>query len=159
MWKDDEEIVKTCLWSISYLSDGTDSIQSSIISTGCIPKILEYAKMKSRKLQAPSLRILGNLAAGDLKISEKLIDESVIKIIIDLIKSCDSSELLKEIMWILNNLSQSSIKVINSMIEDNNLNEILKSILEYGDDRVNKILFRVVIKCLLFTTTMQNSVI
>lgn len=137
LWKDDEEIVKTCLWSISYLSDGTDHIQSSIISTGCIPKIIEYSKMKNKKLQAPSLRILGNLAAGCAKITEKLIDSSLIKIIIDQIKTCESQEILKEIMWILNNLSQSSIKVVNIMVEDNKLNEILLQMLDFGDDTVS----------------------
>ncbi len=84
----------------------------------------------------PCLRILGNLAAGSTKIAEKLIEYSLLKIIIDLIKQCEFTENKKELVWILNNLSQSSVSVVNIMVENEKLNEIFKNMLETGDDTV-----------------------
>ena len=126
-----------CLWSISYISDGYENIQNTIVSTGCIPKILEFVVMKKKDLHVPSLRILGNLAAGSNKISDKLLESSVVKVVIDLINKCTCEETIKEILWALNNFSLSSIKVINYMIESDKLNKSLKCLIEIGNDEVS----------------------
>lgn len=119
LWSNDEEIVKSSLQSISYLSDGIDTIQSKIISTGCIPKILQYAVVKKKEIQTPSLRIIGNLAGTtNNKLCELLLDSGVPKVIIDLFNSPQSVDLIKELLWIFSNLSLGSIKVVNYLAEN-----------------------------------------
>jgi hypothetical protein len=92
--------------------------------------------MKKRELQMPSLRILGNLAGGSNKLSEKLLDCSVVKVVINLLNDATSDELIKELMWTLNNFSLGSIKVINYMIDNIKLNACFKKLLLSGNDEV-----------------------
>lgn len=86
----------------------------------------------------PSLRILGNLAGGSNKLSEKLLDCSVVKVVINLLNETSSDELIKELMWTLNNFSLGSIKVINYMIDNTKLNTCFKKLLMSGNDEVRK---------------------
>lgn len=98
----------------------------------------------------PSLRILGNLAGGSNKLSEKLLDCSVVKVVINLLNETSSDELIKELMWTLNNFSLGSIKVINYMIDNTKLNTCFKKLLRSGNDEVRKTLFKYLIMLIYF---------
>jgi hypothetical protein len=122
LWHKDLDVVKSSLWTISYISEGDETLQEKIISLGCIQKILEFAVMRKLELQLPALRIIGNLAAGSNKMAEVLMSNDAIKILIDLLNSQSNEKVVSEIMWIFVNFSLSTIKVINYIIASDKLN-------------------------------------
>ena len=82
----------------------------------------------------PSLRIIGNLAASSKKIVERLQNENVIKAVVDLLEVSTGNDVKMELLWILENLSNSSVNVINTMISFQKLNMILIEISETAQD-------------------------
>jgi hypothetical protein len=126
-----------CLWSLSYVSDGPESIQNIIVNSGCAQKILEYVVMKKKEIQLPSLRILGNLAASCSQNSDKLMESSVLKTMIDLLSTTNEDDILKEILWTLNNFSFGSTKVVNYMINSEKMNNSFKKLILEENDEVN----------------------
>jgi hypothetical protein len=86
--------------------------------------------INKKDLQLPSLRIIGNLAASSKKIVERLQSENVIKLVVDLLEVSTENNVKMELLWILENLSNSSVDVINTLISLQKLNSLLKEISE-----------------------------
>lgn len=101
-----------------------------IIGTGCFPKILEYAMIRKSHIQVPSLRIIGNLASGeDNKLIQALVNDNAIITLENLLSTKLEKQIKEDILWALNNFSDSSINIINHMIENEKLNKHLFEII------------------------------
>jgi hypothetical protein len=109
-----------------------------ILGTGCLTKILEFALIKKLEIQLPCLRIIGNLASSSNKICEKLAEENTINVLVNLLSSPLDKEVQHNILWCLINFSDSSIKIVNSMIDNDKFNIILFNLLiSNPDTKVN----------------------
>jgi len=89
--------------------------------------------------QLPSLRIIGNLAAGPKKIVERLLNENVVKVIANLLEIVQEKFVLIELLWIVKNFSDSTVDVINNIISYPNICSALINLCANNLDYENKI--------------------
>lgn len=130
LWSNDEEIVKNVLYSFFYLSDTVENIQDIIIRTGCVSKIMEYLSIRKEDIQRPCLRIVGNLATGSVKLVENILDSNAIKILIELLNSSTTMTTITEILWVLTNISDSEVKIINRIASSARFHEVMIAFLD-----------------------------
>ncbi len=138
LWSDKTEIICKALDVLKSLSAGPCEIKDKIIKTGCIRKILDYMKLKKKELYLPCIYIIGNLASDkDLTITERLIDENVLNVLLELLDSQMGSKATNDIIWVFSNLSDSNLKVITHITYNDKFHYAMLYILEnYIDNQV-----------------------
>jgi hypothetical protein len=127
-----------CLDILKSLSAGPFEIKDKIIKTGCIRKILDYMKVKKKEIYLPCIYIIGNLASDkDVSITERLTDENILSVLLDLFDNQMGSKVIYDLIWVLTNLSDSNLKVVSNIINFDKFHTAMLYILEnFNDNQV-----------------------
>jgi hypothetical protein len=96
-------------------------------------------KLKKKEIYHPCIMIIGNLSSDkDLTITERLINENVLTVLLEILDSQIGSKVINDIIWVISNLSDSNLKVVMHLTNNDKLNISMLYILEnYIDNQVN----------------------
>lgn len=107
--KSSESYIET-LWIFSVLTDGSSNQVEKLIKSKCLTLVLSSLQSNSTKVITPSIRSIGNIAAGTSKQAQILLDHNVLDIIYTVLdKFPNKSTIKKYSFWALSNLT-SGIK-------------------------------------------------
>uniref|UniRef100_A0AC34QFN8 Importin subunit alpha n=1 Tax=Panagrolaimus sp. JU765 TaxID=591449 RepID=A0AC34QFN8_9BILA len=132
-FKDQETRQDTC-WSVSYLTDGDDSILPLLLKTDILSSVEAMLMSNVDKLAAPALRVFGNFVSGDDNVTQIIIDTGIIKNALPgLLKR--SGTVLKEACWLLSNVLAGTVDQIQSVIDAGLIPELV-NLLDRSDFKV-----------------------
>ena len=105
-------------------------------------KILDYMRIKKKEIFLPCIHIIGNLSSDkDVSITERLIDENVLSVLLEILDSHLGSRVINDVIWVLSNLSDSNLKVVTHITNNDKFHTAMIYILEhFTDSNVNYIL-------------------
>ncbi|KAJ6253441.1 importin subunit alpha [Anaeramoeba flamelloides] len=128
LYHKNQKIVNSTVWALSYLSNQQTEAIPIIQELRIIDQILIQLKKKSWEIYIPLIRLLGQIASGNIKQTQKILDAGVLSIFKELL--CDESEIIrKETCWILSIICSGDQDQIQEVI-DNNIIQILINILK-----------------------------
>ncbi len=95
-------------------------------------------KVKKKEIYLPCIYIIGNLASDkDVSITERLTDENILSVLLDLFDNQMGSKVIYDLIWVLTNLSDSNLKVVSNIINFDKFHTAMLYILEnFNDNQV-----------------------
>ncbi|CAE7881370.1 unnamed protein product [Symbiodinium sp. KB8] len=60
----DQEVLTDALWTVSYVSDGTERYIQAVLDAGVCQRVVELLSHDSPQVQTPALRTVGNIVTG-----------------------------------------------------------------------------------------------
>ena len=98
------EIVFDALWTLSYISDGPDRVDS-IMEAGAVPIVIEMMGAQQTRCHMPSLRTIGNVIAGSDRQTQVALNAGALHKLRDLLDPRCARGLRKEAMWAVSNVA------------------------------------------------------
>ncbi|KAJ6233048.1 importin alpha [Anaeramoeba flamelloides] len=114
--KNNKQLIIDSCWGLSYLSNGTDININSVIEAGVIPKMVEFLKVNSPKIQTPALRVIGNIVTGNSKQTQAVLDTDILEQLIPLIDH-HRNQIKRETCWVLSNITAGKQSQIQQVID------------------------------------------
>lgn len=134
--KNDEEILQSCLWVISSITEHSEEAGNLVIAEGVLGRIIGFLKHSEYNIQMPTILIIGHIAAGnDLQTSEVILS-GALENLIPLLDS-PKRDIRKESLWCFSNISAGSEGHIASMIAAKVFAKVIRIL--YRDDKEVKI--------------------
>ncbi|CAE7836601.1 unnamed protein product [Symbiodinium sp. CCMP2592] len=64
LYSTDQEVLTDALWTVSYVSDGTERYIQAVLDAGVCRRVVELLSHESPQVQTPALRTVGNIVTG-----------------------------------------------------------------------------------------------
>jgi len=74
------------LWTLSYLSDGSDKRIQAIVDWQVAPQAIAALETNTSALMAPALRVLGNIVTGNAEQTQAVLDAGILGVILPLLE-------------------------------------------------------------------------
>eukprot|EP01120_Amphizonella_sp_Union-15-10_P009009 TRINITY_DN3330_c0_g1_i1.p1 TRINITY_DN3330_c0_g1~~TRINITY_DN3330_c0_g1_i1.p1 ORF type:complete len:535 (+),score=109.97 TRINITY_DN3330_c0_g1_i1:64-1605(+) len=112
----DDDVIADALWTLSYLSDGTNDRIQAVIDSGVCKRVIELLLHHSPDVQTPALRTVGNIVTGDDLQTQVMLDLNLLSSLRHLL-SHSKKGIRKETCWTLSNITAGNPKQIQSVID------------------------------------------
>lgn len=117
---EDTEVIMDACWALSFLTDECHSRAiRAVIDAGVVPRVVELLMHKDTKVVSPSLRIVGNIVAGDNDETQYVLNCHALGCLYHLIHNVPKKSILKEVVWILSNITAGNKQQIESVYRAN----------------------------------------
>jgi importin subunit alpha-1 len=117
----DSEVVADAMWSLSYISDGTNDRISAVLRHGALPAIIHYLSSGAGKsIETPALRCLGNIVSGDDHQTAFAIEHGAITVLCAMLRAQvpnPRAGTKKEILWALSNIAAGNEQQNNALLQ------------------------------------------
>ena len=131
---DDEDVLVSALWALSYLSDGEEDRLQPVIESGCVPRVVALLAHPTPEVVVPALRTLGNFVAGDEFMTQAVLNEGALHAIVPLLASL-SKGIRKEACWLVSNVCAGTQAQIQGVL-DANIVPLLVTLATRGEPEV-----------------------
>ena len=111
----DQEMMSQAIFAVSLISDAYHQSIPIIIESDILPIVLTHLEIPDIQIQVTSLRLLGNIAAGNANQTQVLLDIGLLPHLKNLIK-CDNIKVRKEVAWILSNIAAGTEKQAETLV-------------------------------------------
>lgn len=111
----EQDIMSQAILAISLISDAYHQSIPIIIESDILPIVLNNLEVPDIKIQVTSLRLVGNIAAGNANQTQLLIDMGLLPHLKNLIR-CDNIKVRKEATWILSNIAAGTEKQTETLV-------------------------------------------
>jgi hypothetical protein len=117
----DSEVVADALWSLSYISDGTNDRISAVLSHSALPAIIHHLSSgPGKSIETPALRCLGNIVSGDDHQTSLAIEHGAIMVLCAMLRAQAHNPrpgTKKEILWALSNIAAGNATQNNALLQ------------------------------------------
>lgn len=146
--ENNKELLSDLCWTFSFISDVSE-LQGNIhlplygnalIQSGVIKKMIELLYSQSMKIKRPSLRTIGNLAAGTSEQTSYLIKEGFLVKCASLMNHADR-QIRKEAVWILSNIAAGTSEQKDIFIRSGLLERVISLLGSDSQDVKNECLW------------------
>jgi len=125
---DNEEVIINTLWSISRIANQSEEALEEVLNMEILGYVIKMLQQESISIQAPALRIVGNLVVGNDDQTQRVLDSGILPYLALFMKS-SKSQMKKEICWIWSNILASNEKHITLAFSIPHFYENLKALL------------------------------
>ncbi|KAI4311070.1 hypothetical protein MLD38_036004 [Melastoma candidum] len=134
---EDEEILASACWALSFLSDDNSQNVQYVIGTGACPRLLELLMHPSPVVLVPTLQSLGNIVAGDDDHTQFVIDSQVLPYLYRILTSNHGKRVKRDTCWVISNFTAGHTSQIQAVIEANIIPPLL-DLLQHAEFDVKK---------------------
>jgi len=113
-YKDEEVLQDTC-WALSYMSEGPSEKIIEIVKLNIGKHVVRLLSHPSTRVQAASLRVIGNIVTGDDAQTQYMISQGVLPKLKELLKS-DKKYLVRESCWTISNIAAGNDEQIQAIV-------------------------------------------
>jgi importin subunit alpha-1 len=117
----DSEVVADALWSLSYISDGSNDGISAVLAHGALPAIIRnLSGGAGQAIEAPALRCLGRIVTGDAHQATLAVEHGAITVLCAMLRAQVHntwSGTKKEILWTLSNIAAGDDQQNNALLQ------------------------------------------
>jgi len=113
---EDEEVQRDALWSLAYLSEGSNDRIGRVLDAGVSQQLVGALEHASIEVCKPALRAVGNIVTGDDTQTAALLDTGCLERLRGLMGSADRA-LRKEVCWLLSNVTAGPEEHIQAVID------------------------------------------
>ena len=110
------EIVFDALWTLSYISDGPDRVDS-ILEAGAIPVVIDMMSAPHTRCHMPALRTIGNVIAGSDRQTQVALNAGALVKLRGLLDPRCARGLRKEAMWTVSNVAAGPPTQIDLIVQ------------------------------------------
>jgi importin subunit alpha-1 len=117
----DSEVVTDAMWSLSYISDGTNDRISAVLAHGVLPGIMYHLLSGAGKpIETPALRCLGNIVSGDGHQTTLAVEHGAITVLCAMLRAQVPNPRVatkKEILWALSNIAAGNDQQNSALLQ------------------------------------------
>jgi importin subunit alpha-1 len=114
-----EEVVENVNWALSYMSDNADSERMDLfIEMNMVTTLVPFLTHYTKNVKMAALRTIGNLASGNERVTQAVIDAHVLPVLRALLVSQYQS-LRKETAWVISNIAAGNIAQVGAVLNAN----------------------------------------
>ncbi|KAL4461641.1 hypothetical protein ABPG74_016265 [Tetrahymena malaccensis] len=125
-YKDDQEIIADSLWGINYLSETEKAIED-LINFGILQNICHhFLNSSTNTTLSPAIRIIGNVATSNDSYVDYLLQQNILKPMIDLFVHLKKAY-RKESLWTISNIMAGTSTQVQKVLEQPNFYQNLIS--------------------------------
>ncbi|KAJ3431046.1 importin subunit alpha [Anaeramoeba flamelloides] len=110
-----ELLINAC-WGLSYLSSGNSQQIDDLISTKCLPRVVELIGHQSPDVIIPALRTIGNVVTGNSKQTQTALDCDLL-VPLKKLFTHKREQIQKEACWVLSNITAGTRDQIRTIIQ------------------------------------------
>lgn len=111
----DYDFLSDALWILYYLTEHHKKSIRMILKIGIVPKLIPFLDCQSPSIQLPTLRILGNIVAGNANQTQLVVDAGILNQLKNTIYH-ERKSVRKETCWILSNIAAGTQLQIEAVI-------------------------------------------
>ena len=113
----DVESVSDACWALSYISDGSNERIQAVLDSGCAPRIIQLlGAVTDSSIQAPTLRLVGNIMTGNDAQTQEVVDLGVLPILVSLLDHTKKN-VQKEACWSFSNVASGTPSQVQAIMD------------------------------------------
>eukprot|EP00817_Percolomonadidae_sp_ATCC50343_P000599 CAMPEP_0117423308 /NCGR_PEP_ID=MMETSP0758-20121206/3963_1 /TAXON_ID=63605 /ORGANISM="Percolomonas cosmopolitus, Strain AE-1 (ATCC 50343)" /LENGTH=539 /DNA_ID=CAMNT_0005206429 /DNA_START=202 /DNA_END=1818 /DNA_ORIENTATION=+ len=111
---EDDEVVASACWAISYLSQGSDTKIQSIIDSGIVPYLVRLLDSKNPSILSPALKSVGNIVTGNDYQTQCVIEANALPLLRVLL---ENKAFRQEAAWTISNITAGNSNQVQMVIQ------------------------------------------
>ncbi|CAE7259842.1 unnamed protein product, partial [Symbiodinium necroappetens] len=111
----DQEVLTDALWTVSYVSDGTERYIQAVLDTGVCQRVVELLSHDSPQVQTPALRTVGNIVTGSDTQTDAVLACEPFPALTRLVAS-PRMKIRKECCWLLSNICAGTVHQVQQVL-------------------------------------------
>ncbi|CAE7896025.1 unnamed protein product [Symbiodinium microadriaticum] len=111
----DQEVLTDALWTVSYVSDGTERYIQAVLDAGVCQRVVELLSHDSPQVQTPALRTVGNIVTGSDTQTDAVLACEPFPALTRLVTS-PRMKIRKECCWLLSNICAGTVHQVQQVL-------------------------------------------
>jgi len=115
LYNTDQEVLTDALWTVSYVSDGTERYIQAVLDAGVCQRVVELLSHDSPQVQTPALRTVGNIVTGSDTQTDAVLACEPFPALTRLVAS-PRMKIRKECCWLLSNICAGTVHQVQQVL-------------------------------------------
>ncbi|CAE7516270.1 unnamed protein product [Symbiodinium sp. CCMP2456] len=115
LYNTDQEVLTDALWTVSYVSDGTERYIQAVLDAGVCRRVVELLSHDSPQVQTPALRTVGNIVTGSDTQTDAVLACEPFPALTRLVSS-PRMKIRKECCWLLSNICAGTVHQVQQVL-------------------------------------------
>jgi len=122
-----ENVISDLLFAYSHLIENSGKTAGYTIKQINIPKIIGFLKSKNENIQISTIRVIGNLCAGEIKNLDRIIENGALQKLQEILYENDNPKIIRELCWAFSNIAAGTDKHIRMLMDQG----VIKKLIEF----------------------------